>query len=526
MKRTLYLAGLLLSLFLIVPAGQAKEKETEKMFLQLDKTLQEYTLYEQQYEQKLRRLIQKKEKDPYIYHFNLFRAYCFYNSDSTEYHINRCMEIARKQQDKEREFESLVGKAFYLTSTGLLTEVQKLMEDVDPAPYSNKLQCLYYDWSIYYYHRLSSYINKGELKTEYDRKSIEAIDSIIVREKDPDKLCSMQIARCQNTGQMVPEALKIKLKNWVDNHQPESREYAINALYLSRIYEQEKNQEMKIRYLILSAIADLRTANHEIYSLQSLAEYCFEQNDLKRSTRYLKYCSENARFYGNRIRGYQLSHLQDTIFKAFSHKVSQQHDLLLVLISILSVCFVILAFFLYRILKEKSRVVRINQQLHEVHSQLHEANRIKEEYISQFLTMCSEYIAKMDKMRKNVSRKLKARQHEELIQEMSDSRLMEQEQKHLFQKFDRAFLELYPDFVAELNNLLRPEEQFTLRKGELFSNEMRICALIRMGIKDSPQIASFTGYSVNTVYTYRTRMRNKALNHDEFESQIMQIGQQ
>ena len=154
---------------------------------------------------------------------------------------------------------------------------------------------------------------------------------------------------------------------------------------------------------------------------------------------------------------------------------------------------------------------------------LNRANLIKEEYIRHFLYLCSAYIGKLHNFRRTVNRKITAGQIDELLKMTKSPDMVESEQKEFYSNFDLAFLHLYPNFVEEFNKLLQPEERFQLKQDELLNNEMRIFALIRLGIDDSSKIASFLHYSVNTIYTYRNKVKNKAINRDKFEEQILSI---
>ena len=155
---------------------------------------------------------------------------------------------------------------------------------------------------------------------------------------------------------------------------------------------------------------------------------------------------------------------------------------------------------------------------------LSEVNHIKEEYIGHFMRLCSEYIIKIDEFRKLVNRKLKSGQYDDLHKLTSNKKLIDKEQEELYRKFDTSFLQLYPNFISDINKLLKEELRFELKKDELLNNELRICALIKLGIKDSAHISEFLGYSPNTIYTYRTKIRNRAINRDSFEKDIVKLG--
>ena len=204
----------------------------------------------------------------------------------------------------------------------------------------------------------------------------------------------------------------------------------------------------------------------------------------------------------------------DAAYKQRIEEQRRQLILFLVIVSVLS-AFLILSVALACKQMKKLSLARRN---------LKQANHIKEEYIGHFLNLCSIYMEKLDNFRRTVNRKITAGQTEELLKLTKSSQVAGMEQKEFYANFDNAFLQLYPDFVTEFNALLQPEEQIVLKPGELLNTELRIFAIIRLGIDDSSKIANFLHYSINTIYTYRNKVRNKAVNRDKFEEEMMKIG--
>ena len=270
--------------------------------------------------------------------------------------------------------------------------------------------------------------------------------------------------------------------------------------------------------------------------------------------KYLDYVQELAQLSSSPLLAMQLNHAQRLLKEAGSENYAKQKQRIYFFISVLSVMAVILLFSLRKIsrqmgiietakkqvdnlnedLADKNRALeKINEELTALtdkltmlNSQLNEANLLKEEYIGHFLNQCSEYLHKLQDYKKMVNRKIQAGQLEELFKQNAGNRMIQEEMKELYRKFDVAFLKIFPHFVERFNELLMPEEQFILKKDELLNTELRLFALIRLGVKDSSQIADFLGYSVTTIYTYRTRIKNKSAgNRDEFENNVMKISQ-
>lgn len=255
---------------------------------------------------------------------------------------------------------------------------------------------------------------------------------------------------------------------------------------------------------------------------------------------------EDAMFCNARLRAYEVSKIFPIIDSAYQDKITKQKEelqIFLVLVSILSLFLIIAVVYVYLQMKRLSRIRRelyrtnvklnelntdlqsSNNQLKDLNLELSEANKIKETYIGHFLDLCSMYISKLEKYQNTLNKKAVEKKLDELYKMLKSHDMIDNELKELFENFDNIFLHLYPNFVEEFNSLLIKEERFILKTNELLNTELRIFALIRLGITDSSKIANFLHYSANTIYNYRTRVRNKAaVPREEFESLVMRIG--
>lgn len=307
-------------------------------------------------------------------------------------------------------------------------------------------------------------------------------------------------------------------------------------------------------YHVKEAIVNIKGRLNDYSGLIEVALMQMRHGNLEEAGKYLDDVRELAGFSSSPLLAMQLNRAQSLLKEAGYENYARQKQRIYFFIFVLSVMAVILLFSLRKInkqmgvietakkqvddlntdLEDKNRVLeKINEELTfltdkltMLNSQLNEANLLKEEYIGHFLNQCSEYLHKLQDYKKMVNRKIQAGQLEELFKQNAGNRMMQEEMKELYRKFDVAFLKIFPHFVERFNELLMPEEQFILKKDELLNTELRLFALIRLGVKDSSQIADFLGYSVTTIYTYRTRIKNKSAgNRDEFENQVMKISQ-
>ena len=166
----------------------------------------------------------------------------------------------------------------------------------------------------------------------------------------------------------------------------------------------------------------------------------------------------------------------------------------------------------------------VNAQLQSKNSQLSEANNVKEQFIAQFFDLCSNYITRMEEYQNSLYKLVVNKHYESLAKQLKSTTKINKELETLYSHFDNIFLNLYPSFVSEFNALLREDEHIVLKTGLLLNKELRIYALLRLGINDGTKIANFLRCSTSTVYNYRTRMRNKSIVKDDFEAEVLKIG--
>lgn len=327
-------------------------------------------------------------------------------------------------------------------------------------------------------------------------------------------------------------------KRLLEKTEPQTHEYAIVTYRLGEICDQTKRPDEMVCWYARSAIADIQTATKDNASLCSLANQLFGRNDVMRAFRYIRCSMDDAIFYNAKLRPWQVAASMPYIESAAQEMVAQrgkQMRTFTLIISILVICLFVACVYLWRlyrqtrenqeILRERHRQVdAYNRELSELNKAISEANHVKEEYIGLFLSICSSYIDRLADYQRNVKRKLTAGKIAELQKEASSSALVDEETKKFYEMFDTAFLQLYPTFVEDFNSLLEDSEHIVLHKGELLNTELRIFALIRLGITDSSKIASLLRYSVNTIYNYRAKVKNKSkYQRDDFEERVKHI---
>ena len=286
------------------------------------------------------------------------------------------------------------------------------------------------------------------------------------------------------------------------------------------------------RHLILSAINDIRSGIREYTSLRLLAVMLYKEGDVDRAYAYMTRCMDDAAACNSLWRIYEVQKAFPILNMVYHHQLDRQR-----MVSFCSLVFIILLtlFLAVAILVIKKQMRKVsaarrqaqeaNVRLKELNRELSESSHIKEEYIAHYIDQCSLYIDKMDKYRKHLQKVAQKGGAKELFEEIRSKSFIDNELKDFYAQFDDSFLNLFPNFVDDFNNLLVPEQRIRLKPSEKLNTELRIFALIRLGISSSTKIANFLRYSVTTIYNYRVRLRNAAAgDREKFDDAVMMIG--
>ena len=504
---------------MVLSAHSPKEKAA---FEELDKTLKRQAHFMEIKEleiDSLKRQLLISAPDlnrEYLLNYALGESYKLFITDSALKYLDRSLILADTLRNSLYRDKACIARAEVLAISGLYKEASADFLQINHENLSPQLMVNYYSCGRQIYSYLSTFVRNDKYRQEYSHEEEMYRDSLISVLPQDSPLYKLYHAE-----QLLVDGNLIQAKMLLDELLGvlpiDSNLYARTAFSLALIARRENDDAGYATYLAYSAMADVKASVKENAALQYLALYLYEQGDLKRANRYIKYSLDDAIFCNARLRTLEISAIMPVIDAAYQHKLNAQHRQLvifLVLVSVLSLFLIASLFWIYRQMKKLTLARR----------KLKQANHIKEEYIGHFLNLCSLYIEKLDNFRLTVNRKIMAGQTEELLRmTKSASHFAGMGQKEFYANFDNAFLQLYPNFVDHFNSLLVPEERFVMKHGELLNTEMRIYAIIRLGIDDSSKIANFLHYSVNTIYTYRNKVKNKAINRDNFENDVLRI---
>lgn len=518
----------------------------------LDKTIKEADTYVQIKENKLHELKREARKTAPLsierYHLNndIYLEYKAYSSDSALHYLNENLLLARQLNDKERELKIQLELSYLLSSIGMYMEAADILNSIDRQILPTSLLGHYYTC---YEH---VYSEAGAAQPRYKMFASRYVKlSHVYRDSMEVTLDSSSATYLWLRETQLREAGKYdEAMEFSDRRLAEASfgtpQYALVAYQRFRLFESMGKKDEHLYYLVLSAISDVRSAIKEQSSLMVLAQELHSKGDLKRAYDYINFSWEISQFYKTRLRSWMNITPLSMINGNYQDIIKQQNRELLIYITcvaLLALLLVVVLIYIYRQMKALSiakkglqevneRLFSLNEELEEVNRhlrstnlELSESNLIKEAYIARFFKLCSVYVDRLQAYRKLVNKKLQRGQVAELLKMTHLSNdIVTVEVQELYANFDSAFLHLFPNFVESLNELLLPEEQIVLKPDELLNTELRIFALIRLGIKDSSQIAELLHYSVNTIYNYRSRVKTKArVSRDDFEDLVAKI---
>ena len=518
----------------------------------LDKTIKEADTYVQIKENKLHELKKEARKTPPVsverYHLNndIYLEYKAYSSDSALHYLNENMLLARQLNDKERELKIQLELSYLLSSIGMYMEAADILNSIDRQTLPSSLLGYYYTCYEHVYFEAGAAQPRYKMfASRYAKLSHAYRDSMQVT-LDPSSATYLWLRETQlREAGKYDEALEFSDRRLAEASFG-TPQYALVAYQRFRLFESMGKKDEHLYYLVLSAISDVRSAIKEQSSLMVLAQELNRKGDLKRAYDYINFSWEISQFYKTRLRSWMNITPLSMINGNYQDIIKQQNRELLIYIAcvaLLALLLVIALIYIYRQMKALSiakkglqevneRLFSLNEELEEVNRhlrstnlELSESNLIKEAYIARFFKLCSVYVDRLQAYRKLVNKKLQRGQVAELLKMTHLSNdIVTVEVQELYANFDSAFLHLFPNFVESLNALLLPDEQIVLKPDELLNTELRIFALIRLGIKDSSQIAELLHYSVNTIYNYRSRVKTKArVSRDDFEDLVAKI---
>ena len=533
-------------LLLIATTCSASQQSNQTLYHTLDSLIAKYNQLTAEKERRVTNIkdgvrgIKLSPEQQYDLNQRLYDEYVAYKFDSAFYYIEKNVNALSASADHDRFAASAVRMAHILAVTGLFDRARRLLDKVNPDSISDQQKIAYCtqqsELNLYRSEmaQFTNYFYDYIKRAQYYRQLVMQIAP-----KDSYDYVFNRATYICEAGD-TEEAIRI-LEAYLSKTEQGTRIYSIITSTLAFFYQNKGVPEKQEYYLLLSAISDERSAIRENNSLRSLSELLMDRGNYDDAYRYLLQAISEAKFYGSRIRLMQVGRMAPQILQLYDAertRTQQRTSLLLMVISFISIILagiIVYTLILYRkkhaaglkIIEMNKMLASHSEEIESVNTQMKEANRIKEEYIGRFLELSSQLISDSEQRLKQLNRLARERKLEELYAELKTMEPVNKGIRKFHSHFDTAFLNIYPNFISEVNNLLNPECRFDVEQDgtpvKHLSTELRVLALIRLDITDNQEIADILRSSITTIYTYRSKIKARAINKESFEDDVRKI---
>ena len=471
--------------------------------------------------------------------------YQYYSFDKALNFTEKNLNIALKLNDGFKILESKLKLGRLLVDSGRYKESLDILKGIESKKLKDTLLREYYFIHKEAYSGLSFYTMVKNRKTDYNILYSKYEDSLSKRLKKSSFEILSLLEKKYRDNRDVDKALEINSKR-LEECKMGTREFSLVTFERSLLYQLKADTNNQKKYLCLSAISDIRSNVKDNASLTELAMVLYSENDVERAHKFITFSMDDAKFYNSHLRFVNISNILPTITIAYENKINNQKTTLkkfIILISALGLVLLIVVIYIFKQNKKlsqaKNNLKEVNDKLNNLNKELNfsnedlskitqllaESNDIKEHYIATFLNLYSEYIDKLDRTYNQTDLlEIITNKTNELLDLTKSKQVIDNELKIFYKNFDESFLHIYPNFIQQFNELLKEDEKITVKNSEeLLNTELRIYALIRLGITNSAKISKILRYSVNTIYNYRVKIKNSAINRSEFENLVKKI---
>ncbi len=469
----------------------------------------------------------------------LYDEYFVFQFDSAMVYADKAITLADRIGDKFHHDKCRIEKASLLGVGGLYGEAVALLDEIDSTHLDNKLR---FDYTIAYYFIYTywaDYCHDYYYSPRYHERANNYLKQAVTMLRPTDSYYNFFWGEYfiyveRNDKRALEHYFKT-----LSTAPVESRWYAMASYAIANNYSANNNNNKYEEYMLRACISDLLNCTRENLAMQDLAMYLFKKGDdnILLAERYINFAMDDAKNYNNRLRIIEISQKLPVIVSTYREKLSSQNNIMRFALFGVSILFAFVVVLLYFYSRQNQLLARqrhelsesnnllssLNDKLNTLNSRLLDTNSRRERLAKLYIDLCAKYIDRLSKFETLVKRKIKVGQVNDLLNTASSSRLSEEDAATFMNSFDTAFLDLYPSFVDEFNALLRTDEQIVpSHKGRL-TTELRIYALIRLGVKESSEIAALLFYTPRTIYNYRSMIKSRAINRETFECDVEQL---
>ena len=533
MRTNLILIALLTFVSVSLFPMEAKERRDsiQSALKEVDKAIANKKEYHKMREGRILKLKNKiastsELKEKYDLYGMLFLEYLNYQADSALHYIDVRTQLIESMNRPDLKSEIAINKAEVMGVMGMYTEAIEELESLQNAQMNDTILAYYYRTYRACYGWVSDYIVDKTVREKYLEKTELYRDSIVCLASLSTDY-EIQLAEKTLFEGDVEKALDILEKHSNVNFQ-DLKHHAYLHFTFAEAYEVKRDTAMQIYHLAKASVLDLQRAAREYAALQKLAKLIYLRGDVDRAYEYLNCAMEDAVESNARLRSLEVTEIYPIIDKAWHEKERLEKlyaRIALITISVFALFLIAALVYLYYWMKKLQQIRRelheANLRLTSTNKALEETGKIKEMYIARYLERCVGYMEKQEQYRRSLEKLAKMSKLEDLFKAIRAEQFLKDERKDFYNEFDKSFLELFPTFITDFNNLLSEDGKIFPKQNELLNTELRIFALIRLGVTDSNKIAHFLGYSLATVYNYRSKIRNRSvIDKDRFEQTV------
>ena len=519
--------------------------DNNQLYKQLDAALAQRAHYVELKEKSLNEIKQgakyvTSNEDKLKLYEQLANEYKAYEYDSAMTYVNKGLILAQKSNNIFFNKRFQLSQTRLLITRGFYAEAKEILQKIEPKEEPRDYQFLYYYTMYGLYNNWSTYCENNEFSKNYDLKKVEYLKKAIELSPKKDAFYYYLMGELyyfsnhpnnNRTIQYYKKALSMEKTN--------SRLHAMTAFALSEIYQKANNLELMEHYLLVAAISDITSATKENVALQDIALFIYKHKtrSLNKAQEYINLSLEDAYAYNNRLRRIEISSKLQMITNAYTDDIRATNSMLYIALSVIFLLLLgvgLSSLFIRKknkLLKQKkdeitatsAKMEVLNSQLHLINDELKDTNQKRERLVKVYIDLCYKNIERNSKLRTLAVRKIKANQSKELLSLLSSSSSTERENKEFLTEFDKSFLALYPTFINELNQQLTESAHIQLKENGEMPPILRVCALLRLGITESSKIAGILSYSPQTVYNYRSLLKNNAIDKEHFEENVLRL---
>lgn len=480
---------------------------------------------------KLSNLVAPSPQERFSYYNRIFDEYKSYQYDSAYVYVSKMLNTAQEMRNDSLTSLVQYNMAFVYTSAGLFTDADKIVNTINVRMMSRQQRAVFYHLCARLYSDMSNYLDR-RFCDKYATFYHIYCDSILANVAPNTFLAHLTYADQGEIDEKIESYKKL-----LDSKGMESSEQAIVCSILGDFYTSKGDAKQALYYKSVATILDIRSATRETSAKKDLALIFYERGEIQKASLFIQLALEDANFYNSRHRKIEICDIMPAIEQQRYIMTVEQQQKLRWLVGIVSVLCVLLGgtmFIIWRqmktsrrtcitIIENNEQIQAQNQQLSATNQQLKESERIKDEYIGSTFYAYAAYLERIEKIYRTVNRKLSAKQYNDLYTIFTDTDL-QKEREQIYATFDASFLRLFPTFVQQYNELFEEKDRIYPSDSASLTTEMRIFALIRLGITDTERIASFLNYSVNTINTYKTKAKKRSfVSNTLFEQKIMEL---